>query len=390
MADFHQRGPITTLHRLTADANAEATSSVSDPRIGKGVALLLPCLITEFDSPVLTEMVSQISRLEWLGRVIVGIDGASKNSFAEAQQLLSSLPQEITVVWNDSPAMKAFESSVGVDPEAGKGSNLWRCIGVVAAFGGIETVVVHDADISTYESSFVARLAHPIVDERLGFDFVKGFYPRFDRHGLNGRVTRLLVGPLLESLASSTPASSDISYLQSFRYPLAGEFAVRVATATSFAVPAHWGVDISLLLAARAASCRVAQTDLTDKYDHKHQSLSVEHPESGLHRMARDIISTTLSLNGGLTVDPTDFDRRASEAVAAHRANAISNSLPFDDLMEEATVDLFSNLIRQRPSFLPADLPAWDQLVERFPGCLTDLRSAVDNQTTAPGSSETS
>ena len=175
MADFHQRGPITTLHRLTADANAEATSSVSDPRIGKGVALLLPCLITEFDSPVLTEMVRQISRLEWLGRVIVGIDGASKNSFVKAQQLFSSLPQEITIVWNDSPAMKVFENSVGVDPEAGKGSNLWRCIGVVAAFGGIETIVVHDADISTYESSFVARLAHPIVDERLGFDFVKGF-----------------------------------------------------------------------------------------------------------------------------------------------------------------------------------------------------------------------
>jgi glucosyl-3-phosphoglycerate synthase len=331
-------------------------------------------------------MVNQISSLEWLGRVIVGIDGANKSSFTNAQQLLASLPQKTTVMWNDSAAMEAFDQGVGVAPKPGKGSNLWRCIGAVAAFGDIDTIVVHDADISTYESSFVARLAHPIVDERLGFDFVKGFYPRFDRHGLNGRVTRLLVGPLLESLASSTPANQDISYLQSFRYPLAGEFATRLTTATSLAIPEHWGVDISLLMAARASKCRIAQTDLTDNYDHKHRSLSLDHPESGLHRMARDIISTTLSLSGSTAVDAVDFDWRASETIAAHRANAISNSLPFDDAQEESAVALFSKLIREKPAPLPVDLPAWDQLETKSPGCLADLKSAVDSQTTAPGS----
>ena len=386
MADFHQRGPITTLHRLTANAHAEAASSLSDPDVGNRVALLLPCLITEFNGPALPEMVNQISSLDWLGRVIVGIDGANKSSFTNAQQLLASLPQKTTVMWNDSAAMEAFDHGVGVAPKPGKGSNLWRCIGAVAAFGDIDTIVVHDADISTYESSFVARLAHPIVDERLGFDFVKGFYPRFDRHGLNGRVTRLLVGPLLESLASSTPANQDISYLQSFRYPLAGEFATHLSTATSLAIPEHWGVDISLLMAARASKCRIAQTDLTDNYDHKHRSLSLDHPESGLHRMARDIISTTLSLSGSTAVDAVDFDWRASETIAAHRANAISNSLPFDDAQEESAVALFSKLIREKPVPLPVDLPAWDQLETKSPGCLADLKSAVESQTTAPGS----
>ena len=64
MADFHQRGPITTLHRLTADARTEAASSLSDLDVDNRVALLIPCLVTEFDGPALPEMVNQISGLE--------------------------------------------------------------------------------------------------------------------------------------------------------------------------------------------------------------------------------------------------------------------------------------------------------------------------------------
>jgi glucosyl-3-phosphoglycerate synthase len=191
-------------------------------------------------------------------------------------------------------------------------------------------------------------------------------------------------------LSSSAQANQHISYLQSFRYPLAGEFATRVPIATSLAIPEHWGVDISLLMAARALKCHIAQTDLTDNYDHKHQSLSLEHPESGLHRMARDIISTTLSLSGVTVVDAPEFDRKASETIAAHRANAISNSLPFDDAQEESAVALFCKLIREEPSPLPSDLPAWDQLEKQFPDCLAELKLAVESQSTAPGSREIS
>ena len=106
--------------------------------------------------------------------------------------------------------------------------------------------------------------------------------------------------------------------------------------------------------------------------------------------MARDIISTTLSLSGVTNVDAADFDRRARETIAAHRANAISNSLPFDDAQEESAVALFSKLIREEPSHLPSDLPAWDQLERQFPDCLPELQSAVESQSTAPGSREIS
>ena len=185
-------------------------------------------------------------------------------------------------------------------------------------FTEIDTIVVHDADISTYEASFVARLAYPIADERLGFDFVKGFYPRFDEAGLNGRVTRLLVWPLLESLISLAPENRRLRYLASFRYPLAGEFASRISVANSIAMPEHWGVDIALLIAAQSLGVAVAQTDLTDRYDHKHQLLSADDADLGLHHMARDVISTLLSVAGLHEVDADVFDESLQHLSLIH------------------------------------------------------------------------
>ena len=390
MADFQQQGPITTLHRLNTDRSEEALTYFAQPDVGNGVALILPCLISEFDGSALPKIVQHLSELEWLGRVIVGVDGADSNSFEAAQSLFSRLPQPTTVVWNDSGDMKEFDRKVGIGPGTGKGRNLWRCVGVANGFSQIDTVVVHDADISTYKASFVARLAHPIVDERLGFDFVKGFYPRLDEAGLNGRVTRLLVWPLLASLVSLAPENVRLRYLESFRYPLAGEFASRISVANSIAMPEHWGVDIALLTAAQSLGAAVAQTDLTDRYDHKHQLLSVDDANLGLHHMARDVISTLLSVAGLDEVDADIFDESLRHAVSAHRANSISNGIPVNEPEEVAAVALFSKLVRETKSALPPELPSWDQLRLEFPGCVQDLASLVESHSTSPGATGSS
>ena len=160
MADFQQQGPITTLHRLVDSDGAEVSRFFDQRDVGKRVALILPCLISEFDGPALPRMVEQLGELDWLGRVIVGVDGADSNSFEAARTLITQLPQATTTVWNDDDAMKAFDQKLGIAAGSGKGRNLWRCVGVAAGFEEVDTIVVHDADISTYESSFVARLAH--------------------------------------------------------------------------------------------------------------------------------------------------------------------------------------------------------------------------------------
>ncbi len=390
MADFHQQGPITTLHRLTDDANDEALAFVSQPSLGNRVALILPCLISELEGSALPEMVAQISTLDWLGRIIIGVDGADADSFKAAQTLFSSLPQHTTVIWNDSQDMRSFDRNIGLAAGTGKGRNLWRCFGIVAGCEEIDTVVVHDADISTYESAFVARLAHPIIDDRMGFDFVKGFYPRFDRQGLNGRVTRLLVGPLLASLASLGSNHPAVEYLQSFRYPLAGEFAARASLTTSIMMPEHWGADIWLLIAAHTLGAQVAQTDLTNRYDHKHQTLSPDDRDVGLHRMARDIISTLVSISGHEGIDVDDFDKRVHQAVLSHRANAISNALPTNSEDETLAAELFSNLVREKGAALPPDLPSWKQLSTEFPNCVQDLMAVVESQSISPGETDSS
>ena len=390
MADFHQQGPITTLHRLTEGANTQALSFVSQPSVGSGVALVLPCLISELEGSALPEIIRQVSSLRWLGRVIIGVDGANADSFKAAQALFASLPQQTTVIWNDSEKMVSFDQNIGLSAGTGKGRNLWRCFGAAASYQDVHTIVVHDADISTYESSFVARLAHPIVDDQMGFDFVKGFYPRFDHQGLNGRVTRLLVGPLLDSLASSDPSHPGIRYLQSFRYPLAGEFAARASLTSSITIPEHWGVDISLLAKVHSLGVRVAQTDLTDRYDHKHQILSLEDRESGLHRMAREIISTLVSMSRPAKIDASDFDSRLDHAVFTHRSNAISNDIPINSDTENSAAQLFSKLVREDQTPLPPDLPSWKQLSTDFPNCIQDLMAAVESQSTSAGASDIS
>ena len=89
MADFQQQGPITTLHRLNPDRSEEPLTYFAQPNVGNGVALILPCLISEFDGSALPEIVQQLSELDWLGRVIVGVDGADSHSFETAQTLFS-------------------------------------------------------------------------------------------------------------------------------------------------------------------------------------------------------------------------------------------------------------------------------------------------------------
>ena len=66
------------------------------------------------------------------------------------------------------------------------------------ARGESEIVISHDTDILNYSPSMLAKLCYPVAHPRLGYQFVKGYYSRVaDR--LYGRVTRLLIFPLIQS-----------------------------------------------------------------------------------------------------------------------------------------------------------------------------------------------
>ena len=84
--------------------------------------------------------------------------------------------------------------------ERGKGANVWYAMGYFLASGRGVVLGMHDADIVTYSRDMLAKLIYPVANPTFGYVFSKGFYFRTDPDGFNGRVSRLLVTPLIRAL----------------------------------------------------------------------------------------------------------------------------------------------------------------------------------------------
>jgi hypothetical protein len=116
------------------------------------------------------------------------------------------------------------------------------------------------------------------------YQFCKGYYPRIARRQAErSRVSRLLVSPLLLSIQKVCGHLDYVEYLKGFRYPLAGEFAMRVSMLPDMRIPSDWGLEIGVLSEVwRNLSNRsVCQVDISDAYDHKHQDLSKDRRHPG-------------------------------------------------------------------------------------------------------------
>jgi glucosyl-3-phosphoglycerate synthase len=135
------------------------------------------------------------------------------------------------------------------------------------------------------------------------FDFCKGYYSRLSER-LHGRVTRLFVTPLIRALQKMLGKNDFLEYLDSFRYILAGEFALSTDLAQRLRIPADWGLEMGVLSEVHRNTVlhRVAQVDIAKIYEHKHQNIVLDDLNVGLLKMAtRDFISRyamDASLNG--------------------------------------------------------------------------------------------
>jgi glucosyl-3-phosphoglycerate synthase len=90
---------------------------------------------------------------------------------------------------------------------------------------GRDIIALHDCDIVNYERQLLARLCYPVAHPNLGFEFCKGYYARVT-NAMHGRVTRLFMNPLIRSVQGMAPGTPFLDFVDSFRYPLAGEFAM--------------------------------------------------------------------------------------------------------------------------------------------------------------------
>lgn len=398
MADFHQNGNIAQFHNLRTRSVEEMNYELETFAQNRKICLILPSLFSELEGPALANIIEELSKLRYLHRIIIGLDRADETQYRRARTFFEKLGQNHVVIWNDSPRMKAFDARLaehGLGPqELGKGKNVWTSMGYMIACADTAVMALHDCDILTYKSDMLSRLLYPVANPSFPYQLSKGFYARVGNGKLNGRVSRLLVSPLLISLKRVIGDRDYLDYLRSFRYPLSGEFALRTSVLPDLRIPSDWGLEVGVLSEAwrNFGPNAVCQVEIADDYDHKHQTVSPEDADAGLNRMSTDICK---SIFRKLAADGTVFSpnvfrslkatyyRRALDMVEVYAHDAKMNGLELDRHEEERTIELFAeNIMRAGEIFLanPNEtpfIPNWNRVNAADPALLTELLTAV-------------
>jgi glucosyl-3-phosphoglycerate synthase len=187
--------------------------------------------------------------------------------------------------------------------------------------------------------------------------------------------------------------------MDSFLYPLAGEFSFRRDVLTDLRIPSDWGLEIGVLseMHRNYSSNRLCQVDIAATYDHKHQDLSLDSTAGGLSKMSIDISKAlirklatqgeTFTAEKFRTLKATYY-RIALDYVETYRNDAIMNGLTLDIHNEEKAVEMFAkNILEAGNTFLEQPMetpfiPSWNRVVSAMPDVLKQLKDAVelDNQ----------
>ncbi|GAC14559.1 glycosyltransferase family protein [Aliiglaciecola lipolytica] len=399
MADFYQNGITTTLHQLSNRPIEEMESELLAFSKKRPLGLLLPSLFSELEGEAMPEIINHISKVPYLNEIVIGLDRASKEQYQHAIKFFDKLPQHHRILWNDGPRLQAIDSELaelGLAPkELGKGRNVWYCMGYILATGRTESIALHDCDILTYDRSLLAKLIYPVAHPQFNYEFCKGYYARVADGKINGRVSRLLVTPLLRALKRTVGNNEYLEFMDSFRYPLAGEFSFRRDVLNDIRIPSDWGLEIGVLseMHRNYSHNRLCQVDIAETYDHKHQDLSLHNDQGGLSKMSIDITKAlfrklatqgfTFTNESFRTLKATYF-RIALDFVETYHNDALMNGLELDIHREEKAVEMFAqNIMKAGQSFLenPMEtpfIPSWNRVISAVPDILDRIKDAVE------------
>jgi hypothetical protein len=268
--------------------------------------------------------------------------------------------------------------------DPGKGRNVWFCFGYALASKQVESLALHDCDVVTYTRDMLARLVYPVANPNFNYEFCKGFYSRIANRKMHGRVSRLLVTPLIRAMRQVCGPSKYLDFLDSFRYPLAGEFSMRLDVINDLRIPSDWGLEVGVLseMYRNYATNRICQVDIADVYDHKHQDMSADDASKGLSKMSLDICKTVfrkLATNGEvfsvekIRTIKAAYYRIALDFIETYANDAVINGLKFDRHAEEMAVETFAqNIVDAGGLFLDNPMetpfvPSWNRVVSAIP-----------------------
>lgn len=398
MSDFYQTGLVSTLHRLNPDGIQRLEADLELFRAQLPVGLVLPALYSEFETPAMQGIVDELAKVNFLQRLVVVLARANRAQYQKARAFFDAVNVPVSIIWIDSPRIQALlhllETNGVPAGEDGKGRSCWLAYGFLLACGDCEVIALHDCDIRNYNREMLARLCYPVANPNLGFEFCKGYYARFTR-AMHGRVTRLFVTPLVRAMDSLCPGVKFLHFIDSFRYALAGEFAMRTNLARVNRIPADWGLEVGVLaeIYRNVALARICQVDLADNYEHKHQPLSFDDPKKGLRRMASDVAKSlfrTLANEGVCfsrehfrTLQPR-YTRIAEDTIHRYYADAMLNGLDFDRHNEELAVATFARSLGEAAAEFLDDplgaplIPNWNRVLAAVPDFFDRLLSAVE------------
>jgi len=398
MGDFYQTGVISTLHRFTTNNLDRMEAELKRYSRSTPIALLLPCLYSELEGAAMPRIVDELKKVKYLKQVVIGLDKADADQFRKAREFFAALPQEKRIVWNDGPGLtKMYDqlSANGISAgPPGKGRNVWMCFGFILADEKAKAIALHDCDILTYSREILARLCYPVVHPGLAYEYAKGYYARItDR--FHGRVTRLFVSPLVRTLLKMVGYHPYLAFLDSFRYPLAGEFGLSVDLARNVRIPSDWGLEIGFLgeVFRNCATRRICEVEISDAYDHKHQPLSPDDPSLGLTRMALDITKSILRTLASEGLELSDafvrslrisYLRLAQDTIKKYADDAAINGFVFDRHEEGTAVETFARVIDLAVKEFLQDplgsslIPNWSRVTAAVPDFLDQLKAVVD------------
>ncbi len=399
MADFHQSGVVPTFHRLGEFNLERMEKELKVYNQHRPIALVLPVTPAELGSPALNGILKHLKEIDYLNEIVVVLGRTDKiDDFIKTKKLFSALPQRLRVIWASGPQLgelyKVLEEADLSPGGDGKGRSVWVAYGYILAREESKVIALHDCDIVNYSRELLARLCYPVVSTHVDYAFCKGYYARVtDR--LHGRVTRLFVFPLIRSLIKIYGYLPFLVYLDSFRYPLAGEFSMLAELARINRIPSDWGLEIETLAEVyrNFSLRRICQAEIVETYEHKHQPLSAEDPSTGLMKMSIDIaraVFRNLAMEGIVMAESTlrtllvNYQRTAKDYVKRYQDESEINGLVFDYHKESQMVEAFTRALRiagqkfiEDPLYSP-HIPNWNRVVAAIHDFLNRLQAVVE------------
>ncbi len=348
---------ITTIHDLGSETT-RLEARLTELSQTQPTAVLIPSLYEELERPALRTICDQLGQCTFVNNVVICLYADTFEQYGRAVKFFESLPQPTFVLWENGPAITGILQTLadqGLDllQFRGKGRAVWLGLGLASLEA--EAIALHDADITTYDRTYPLRLLYPLLEQEFGIAFCKAYYARIGHQRLHGRVTRLFVTPLITSLMELFGYRDYLRYLNAYRYPLSGEFALTSDLALNTRIPGNWGLEVGLLAEVyrNVALKRVAQIDL-GIFEHKHQSLG-HSANVGLQKMCRDILQSifrTLTETEQVVIGPDHiralrikYRREAQNLARQYFVDARVNHLAYDRHQEEVTIETFEQVI---------------------------------------------